>query len=131
MTGMWKLRQERLDMTPGTGKILCCQDLMPAEVAEVAELRASAEQGDAAAQFTLMFISDREDDAEAVRWYRLAADQGIASAQNNLGFMYARGRGVPQDDVQAHMWYNLSASHEPGGPGGTYRRAYATSLHVS
>ena len=28
-----------------------------------------------------------KDDAEAVHWYRLAADQGNASAQNNLGVM--------------------------------------------
>ena len=24
--------------------------------------------------------------------------------------MYEEGRGVPQDDVQAHKWYNLAAS---------------------
>ena len=29
-----------------------------------------------------------QDYAEAVKWYRLAADQGDAAAQNNLGFMY-------------------------------------------
>ena len=34
-----------------------------------------------------------EDDAEAVRWYRLAADQGHADAQYNLGWMYDRRRG--------------------------------------
>ena len=51
-----------------------------------------------------------QDDAAAVRWYRLAAEHGFASAQNNLGLMYAKGDGVPQDDVQAHMWFNLAAS---------------------
>ncbi|MEO2195018.1 MAG: tetratricopeptide repeat protein [bacterium] len=50
-----------------------------------------------------------QDDAEAVRWYRLAADQGVALAQYNLGLMYQFGSGVPQDDVQAHMWFNLAA----------------------
>ena len=34
-----------------------------------------------------------EDDAEAVRWYRLAADQGDAGAQHNLGLMYATAQG--------------------------------------
>jgi uncharacterized protein len=24
--------------------------------------------------------------------------------------MYAKGQGVPQDDVLAHMWFNLAAS---------------------
>ena len=50
-----------------------------------------------------------QDDAEAVRWYRLAAKQGNASAQNNLGSMYGTGRGVPQDDAEAVRWYRLAA----------------------
>ena len=28
--------------------------------------------------------------------------------------MYENGRGVPQDDVQAYMWYNLAASRSTG-----------------
>ena len=36
-----------------------------------------------------------QDHAEAVRWYRLAADQGHANGQYNLGVMYAHGTGVP------------------------------------
>jgi len=28
-----------------------------------------------------------------VKWYRLAAKQGFANAQNNLGWMYDNGRG--------------------------------------
>ena len=42
-----------------------------------------------------------EDDAEAVRWYRLGAEQGDAAAQSNLGVMYATGQGVPEDDAEA------------------------------
>ena len=41
---------------------------------------------------------------------RLAADQGDAAARDSLGVMYEHGRGVPQDDVQAHMWFNLAAA---------------------
>ena len=52
-----------------------------------------------------------QDDKQAVKWWRLAADQGHADAQTNLGVMYAQGRGVPQDDVQAHMWSNLAAAN--------------------
>ena len=51
-----------------------------------------------------------QDDAEALKWYRLAAEQGAAAAQNNLGFIYATGQGVPPDLVQAHMWLNLAAA---------------------
>ena len=29
--------------------------------------------------------------------------------------MYGNGRGVPQDYVQAHKWFNLAASHMPPG----------------
>jgi TPR repeat protein len=50
-----------------------------------------------------------EDDAEAVKWYRLAGEQGNASAQTNLGFMYDKGYGVPKDDAEAVRWYRLAA----------------------
>ena len=46
--------------------------------------------------------------------YRLAADQGLAWAQVDLGNMYATGDGVPEDDVQAYMWYDLAASRQTG-----------------
>jgi hypothetical protein len=51
-----------------------------------------------------------QDYAEAVQWYRKAAEQGLAEAQNNLAGMYFGGRGVPQDYVAAHLWFNLSAA---------------------
>ena len=43
--------------------------------------------------------------------FRLAAEQGYASAQLNMGYMYQEGAGVPQDYVLAHMWWNLSGSN--------------------
>ena len=51
-----------------------------------------------------------EDDAESVRWYRLAAAQGYAAAQLNLGINYANGLGVPQDAAEAVHWYRLAAA---------------------
>ena len=51
-----------------------------------------------------------EDHQEAIKWYRLAAEQGEASAQYGLGFMHATGKGVIQDNVYAHMWWNLAAA---------------------
>lgn len=41
------------------------------------------------------------DDAEAVKWYRKAAEQGHIEAQNRLGIMYRDGRGVTQDYTEA------------------------------
>ncbi len=52
-----------------------------------------------------------QDYAEAVKWFRLAADQGDAFAHNNLGAMYEYGQGVLQDNVMAHMWYNIAAAN--------------------
>ena len=52
-----------------------------------------------------------EDHKEAVKWYRLAAEQGEVNAQYNLGVMYVLGEGVIQDDVNAHMWLNIAASN--------------------
>ena len=52
----------------------------------------------------------RQDPAQAAERYRKAADQGDATAQSKLGVMYLSGRGVPQDYVEAHKWYNLAAS---------------------
>jgi TPR repeat protein len=51
-----------------------------------------------------------QDDAEAVKWYRLAAAQGSALGQYNLGVRYYNGEGVPQDYVQAYKWFNLAAA---------------------
>jgi TPR repeat protein len=46
---------------------------------------------------------------EAIRWYRMAAEQGNASALSNLGFMFDHGQGVEQDDARALMYYNKAA----------------------
>ena len=50
-----------------------------------------------------------QDASEAVRWYRLAADQGNAFAQFRLGDRYVNGQGVGQDDAEAVRWYRLAA----------------------
>ena len=52
-----------------------------------------------------------QDDKEVGKWYRLAAEQGFAPAQYNLGVMYTNGQGVPKDSVSAHMWFNVAASN--------------------
>ncbi|HEV2955313.1 MAG TPA: bifunctional trypsin-like peptidase domain-containing/SEL1-like repeat protein [Xanthobacteraceae bacterium] len=42
-------------------------------------------------------------------WYRRAADAGYAAAQANLGNLYASGRGVARNDVEAVRLYQLAA----------------------
>jgi TPR repeat protein len=51
-----------------------------------------------------------KDDAQAVSWFRQAADQGHATAHWFLAHAYFTGQGVPQDYVEAHQWHNLAAS---------------------
>jgi TPR repeat protein len=46
---------------------------------------------------------------EAVKWYRKAAQQNLAKAQNNLGVCYARNEGVAKDWVEAYKWLLLAA----------------------
>ena len=55
------------------------------------------------------FVYDRGDYTQAARLFRPLAEQGVASAQFNLGVMYARGQGVPQDYQAALKWYRLAA----------------------
>ena len=45
-----------------------------------------------------------------MKWFTLAAEQGDAHAQFNLGLMYGKGTGVPQNYIRAHMWWNIAAA---------------------
>jgi uncharacterized protein len=71
-----------------------------------------------------------QDYKTAVKWYKLAAEQGQSDAQTNLGSMYALGKGVIKDWVYAHMWANLGASNGSKG-GATVRDAAATQMTPS
>ena len=50
-----------------------------------------------------------EDDAEAMRWFRMAAEQGYADAQFRLARMYYNGAGVSKDDAEAARWTRMAA----------------------
>jgi TPR repeat protein len=56
-----------------------------------------------------------------VHWYRLAAEQGHALAQYNLGGMYNSGRGVARDTVRSYMWILLAA--DAGDPAASANKA--------
>src|SRR6516164_8387543 len=94
--------------------------------------RPLAEDGDPRAEAVLGSAYYRgrgvpQNDSEAAKWFRLAADKGNAAArcyrraaeqgdpqaQYNLGLAYARGEGVTQNAVEAHMWFNLAAARFP------------------
>ena len=78
-----------------------------------------ASEGDAFAQTNAAWgyengYGTAVDHLEAVEWYLKAAEQGLAGAQYNLGFMYlgfmyGLGRGVEQSDEEAAEWFLKAA----------------------
>jgi TPR repeat protein len=72
------------------------------------------DDGDADTQFALglkFSTSGKglQDLAQAVQWYRKAADQNHLPAQYNLGLMLSTGDGVPRDDGAALIWIRKAA----------------------
>ena len=57
----------------------------------------------------------RGDYATALREWRPLAERGDVDAQRNLGFMYANGRGVPQDYAEAAKWFSKAAAQSDAG----------------
>jgi TPR repeat protein len=55
-------------------------------------------------RFSVQFLAKLE-----VKLIRIAAARGEPEAQNNLGVMYANGRGVPQDYAEAVSWFRKAA----------------------
>ena len=58
-------------------------------------------------------IAQEFDDAAAS--LRVAAEQGDAEAQYNLGLMYLAGLGVKQDNVEAYAWIRTAAAQGKRG----------------
>ena len=48
--------------------------------------------------------------SDALREWQASANAGDARAMLALGRLYMEGRGVPQNYIRAHMWFNLAAS---------------------
>ena len=51
----------------------------------------------------------KQNHAEEIRWYLLAAAQDYAPALANLGFIYENGRCVEEDDAKALNFYTKAA----------------------
>jgi TPR repeat protein len=90
--------------------------------------RAKAEAGDAKAQIRMAVAYSVgngvwENQAEAVRWYRMAAEQGSAEGQYCLAGRYASGNGILQDYAQALYWTSLAAVNSGPPPGVTAENA--------
>lgn len=86
--------------------------------------------GNADAQYRLGTLYDNGEGvlrniAEAVTWYRRAAEQGHACAQCRVGRHHHLGEGVQQDPAEAAKWYRLSA--EQGDPDAQHGLGYLCS----
>jgi localization factor PodJL len=49
------------------------------------------------------------DEAAAFRWFRQAAELGVADSQYNLGVLYQQGRGVGANPSEAMFWFHVAA----------------------
>jgi uncharacterized protein len=56
-----------------------------------------------------MAAAQRGESKEAVRLFRLSAAQGNPTAQYNMGYMYEKGQGVPQNYKEAIKWFRIAA----------------------
>ncbi len=70
---------------------------------------------EAAENFKIGYIYERgigvaKDATEAFKWYRKAADAGLAEAQYNLGVLYYNGTGVARSAAEAARWFELAAN---------------------
>ena len=84
---------------------------------QVAEIRAKAAAGDAVAQFNLgiRYCEGQgvaNDQKEAIKWFRKAAEQNHAGAQYRLGRCYYEGKGVTKDYVEAVKWFRKAGRTE-------------------
>ncbi|MBT4906240.1 MAG: sel1 repeat family protein [Rhodospirillaceae bacterium] len=77
-------------------------------------LMEQAEAGDAEAQFALGasyasgLAGGFENRLEAIRWYRKAAEQGLAMAQKNLAQLFAERARRPSHFIKAYKWYEIA-----------------------
>ena len=71
--------------------------------------RNAARSGLAEAQTAIaQYYRERADYAVAVRWYRMAAEQGEYAALVAMGEMSFKGEGVSQDNVAAAKWFRMA-----------------------
>lgn len=94
--------------------ILLLQALYPAAAQEPVDLTKRALAGDAGAQQTLgdwyrLGIGVKQDGAQALRFYKLAAEQGVAEAQFALAEIYRYGEAGEADYAEAARWYRRAA----------------------
>lgn len=114
LIGLYSLQANQTEADPLIQEI---QTLIQRAPDALNKFRSLGGQKDAwAAQYLLGVLYEKgrgvkQDYAEALKWYRMAAEQGNPQACENQGNIYENGLGVPKDAVEAYKWYSLA------GPG--------------
>jgi hypothetical protein len=67
-----------------------------------------------------------QDFVEAVKWHRLAAEQGDAESQFRLAVAYAQGQGLPRSEADAVKWLSSAAEKGHAGAQKTLGLTYAS-----
>lgn len=97
----------------------------------------SAEQGNEGSMFLLGGLYRNGGDGldvdykKAVKWFRLAADQGNSNAQAELASMYFGGEGVLQDYEEAFKWFKRAAEQGDDSAQGKLGIMYMTGSGIS
>ena len=94
----------------GTGTAKSCKDAIA--WAQKAARAGSIEGAVLAGDLLRADCNGSRNLAESAKWYRLAADKGMPTAQFALGVLYLNGDGVAKDVGQARKW--LTAAAEKG-----------------
>ena len=115
MREMKRTRASRWEKVGLLGALLLLTSV--AGAADLQSILRDAEAGNPLAQHALgaMYETGRgvpRDDALCARWWRAAAEQGVADAQKNMGSLYFSGRGVPLDYEQSMAWYLKAAEQD-------------------
>lgn len=101
-----------------------------------ATLIEQAEAGDADAANTVGFqygngLSVMQNDAEALKWYRKAAELGSVEGMYNLAGVYENGYGVKRDYHEAVKWYRKAAGRGHAGAHYALARLYEQGQGVT
>jgi cell division septation protein DedD len=78
----------------------------------IQELLPLVDQGSPSAEYLLaeIYYGGHGGDAQqALKLMTASAEQGHAIAQARLGMIYAKGEGVPVNNIEAYRWFSLSA----------------------
>ena len=115
------LEQIPIDQQPVTGRYLGEIYLASGDANAISRAqeayRAAAEANDLVSFVALgdMFLSGQgvtPDVQTAISYYTYAAAHGYVPAQYNLGALYANGRQVPRNLIDAHAWLSLAAGQK-------------------